>query len=448
MEATMSTYQKMLELISTKASSLQSSPNRYDELLEKIGDSRFVLLGESTHGSHEFYQARSEITERLITEKGFMAVAIEGDFPDVYRLHRYLQGEGKPNEWDKALNQFKRFPTWMWRNTTLLPFLTWLRNYNDNLAKPDKIGFYGLDLYSLQNSSKAVIKYLQHKDPDAALRAKERYASFNNGSSSQTYGYLVSSGMKKSCSKEVEEQLLELQCHEHIYTASGSLSARERYFYAIQNARLIKNSERYYRAMFESNISSWNLRDQHMAESFNALAAYLAKRFNRLAKIVIWAHNSHLGDARATEMSELGEVNLGQLLREQYGSTVYSIGFSTYTGTVTAASEWDAPPECKEVKPGLAGSYELLFHLVPYPNFLLNLNDIELETYLRYPRLQRAIGVIYSPDTERKSHYYFTRLPYQFDSIIHFDETSAVVPLEVSVNWEHEDISETYPSGI
>ncbi|MDF2529149.1 MAG: hypothetical protein K0Q57_29 [Gammaproteobacteria bacterium] len=443
----MSSYQKVLELISAKSIPLNRGPDRYKALIDKIGDARFILLGESTHGSHEFYQARAEITEKLITEKGFMAVAIEGDFPDVYRVDRYLQGEGKPTDWNKALSHFKRFPGWMWRNTSMPPFLTWLRQYNDVRAKQAKISMYGLDLYSMQSSARAVIQYLKHRDPEATKRAKERYSCFNHDNSAQTYGYLVNNGLKKSCFKEVEEQLLELQCHAHLYN-SGTLSSKERYFYAIQNARLIKNAERYYRAMFESNVSSWNLRDQHMAETFNVLAAHLAERFNRPAKIIVWAHNSHLGDARATEMSELGEINLGQLLREQYGSAVYSVGFSTYTGTVTAASEWDAPPECKEVKPGLANSYELMFHLTRYQNFLLDLNDSDLEPFLRFPRLQRAIGVIYSPETERSSHYFFTRLPYQFDSIIHFDETSAVIPLEVTVNWETEDVSETYPSGI
>ncbi|MDF2691542.1 MAG: hypothetical protein K0S29_1397, partial [Gammaproteobacteria bacterium] len=386
----MSSYQKMLELISAKAILLSNKQDRYQALMDKIGDARFILLGEASHGSHEFYQARAEITQKLISEKGFMAVAIEGDFPDAHQVHQYLQGKGKPSEWNQALSSFKRFPSWMWRNTSMPPFLTWLRQYNENLPKRAKIGFYGLDLYSLQDSVRSVIHYLQRRDPEAAKKAKQRYSLFNHGSSAQTYGYLVNNGLKKPCTKEVEEQLLELQCHSHIYTASGLLSAENLYFNAIQNARLIKNAERYYRAMFESNISSWNLRDQHMAETFNAIIAHLANRFNSPAKIVVWAHNSHLGDARATEMSELGEINLGQLLREQYGNAVYSIGFSTYSGTVTAASEWDAPPECKEVRPGLPSSYELLFHLTRYPNFLLDLNDPELEAYLRYPRLQRA----------------------------------------------------------
>jgi len=445
----MSGYHKLLELISNKAIPIKNGTSRYDALLDKIGDSRFVLLGEASHGSHEFYQARSEITERLISEKGFMAVAIEGDCPDTHKIHKYIQGHGCPNQWENSLEGFKRFPTWMWRNTTMLPFLTWLRHYNDDLPKRAKIGMYGLDIYSLDASIKAVIRYLQHRDLPAANRAKQRYSNLIHGNNhnAQNYGYLVNNGLKRSCTKEVDDQLLELQCHGHFFTASGSLSAKDNYFYAVQNARLIKNAERYYRAIFESNVSSWNLRDNHMAESFNALAAYLAEKHNKPAKIVVWAHNSHIGDARATEMSERGEINLGQLLREQYGSAVYSVGFSTYSGTVTAASEWDAPPECKEIRDGLPSSYEHIFHNTKHSNFLLDLNDLELENYLRYPRLQRAIGVIYSAETERNSHYYFARLPYQFDSIIHFDETTAVIPLEVTVNWQKEDLSETYPSG-
>jgi erythromycin esterase-like protein len=244
-------------------------------------------------------------------------------------------------------------------------------------------------------------------------------------------------GIRKSCVKEAVEQLIELQHHAFDYIRRDGLITEDEYFYAAQNARLVKNAENYYRTMFEGHASSWNVRDTHMAETLNILADHLENRFGKPAKIIVWAHNSHVGDARATEMGSQGEVNIGQLIREQHDTDVYLIGFSTYQGTVTAASEWDAPAECKDVNPGLEGSYEELFHHVKYGNFLLDLRSNEkLEHYLHIPRLQRAIGVIYQPEMERESHYFFTRLPYQFDSIIHFDQTTAVQPLNINIEWK------------
>jgi erythromycin esterase-like protein len=358
-----------------------------------------------------------------------MAVVIEGDWPDTYNIHRYLQGKSSKNNWQDALVNFKRFPTWMWRNKTLPPFLQWLRNYNDNLSPSQKIGFYGMDLYSLNASMEAVISYLSTVDEEAAKHARLRYGCFDHiKTDPQTYGYLASMGLKKSCVKESVEQFLEIQHHAMNYIQHDG---NDEYFYAAQNARLVKNAEHYYRSMFEGHISSWNIRDQHMAETVNVLADHLENRFHIPAKIIIWAHNSHVGDARATEVSERGEINIGQLLREQHDRGTYLIGFSTNHGTVTAASDWDKPAECKKVNPGLDGSYEKLFHQIFCENFLLNLRgNQEIEHYLHIPRLQRAIGVIYRPETERASHYFFTKLPYQFDSIIHFDKTTAVKSLD------------------
>lgn len=427
-------YQKLINIINNDAKELSNQNNDYSILLDKIGDSRFVLLGEATHGTHEFYQARIEITQELINKKNFMAVVIEGDWPDTYGIHRYLQGKSAKNNWQDALMNFKRFPIWMWRNKTLPPFLQWLRNYNDGISLSQKIGFYGMDLYSLNSSMEAVINYLSTVDEEAAKHARLRYACFDHiKTDPQTYGYLTSVGIKKSCIKESVEQFLEIQHHAMDYIQHDG---NDEYFYAAQNARLVKNAEHYYRSMFEGHIPSWNIRDQHMAETINVLADHLENRFNKPAKIIIWAHNSHIGDARATEVSERGEVNIGQLVREQHDRDTYLIGFSTNHGTVTAASDWDEPAECKNINPGLEGSYEELFHQVSYKNFLLNLRgNKELEHYLHIPRLQRAIGVIYRPETERESHYFFTKLPYQFDAIIHFDKTTAVEPLDVNDGW-------------
>lgn len=430
----MSVQDKLLRIINNYTFSLDSELP-YAKLLNDIGGARFVLIGEASHGTKEFYQKRIEITQELILHKNFDAVVIEGDWPDVYPIHRYIQGEGEASNDKKALENFQRFPRWMWRNQTMLPFIRWLRKRNDQLSSHNKTAFYGLDLYSLNASMQAVISYLNEVDPEGAARAKQRYACFDNLQlDPQVYGYLVNSGAKESCIKEAIEQLLELQFHTYEAMLQDGLSAEEEHFSAMQNARLIKNAENYYRSMFLDHISSWNLRDQHMFETFNSISDHIEDRIDRPAKIIVWAHNSHVGDARATEMGERGELNIGQLIREQNPTSTYNIGFSTYTGTVTAASDWDAPPQCKNVNPGMKGSYEALFHELDLQNFMLILRgNKELEHYLNLPRLQRAIGVIYRPDTERASHYFFTKLPYQFDTIIHLDQTTAVQPLDVEI---------------
>lgn len=423
----MDIQQKLIAILNDSAKPFTAASD-HSALLKKIGDARFVMIGEASHGTHEFYQTRIEITEQLIKKKGFMAVAIEGDWPDVYQIHRYLNGRNHPDNLEEALDGFKRFPTWMWRNSTIPPFLKWLRDYNDKLASPNKVGFYGLDLYSMNTSMQAVIQYLMKTDPKAAAEAKSRYACFDHMNvDPQMYGYLASSRAKKSCLDEVIAELCELQhlAFKHIH--------EDDYFFATQNARVVKNAESYYRSMFNDHVSSWNIRDHHMTETLNVLADHLEHQFKKPAKIIVWAHNSHVGDARATEMGERGEVNIGQLVREQHTDT-YSIGFSSYEGTVTAASNWDEPAQCKKIVPALPGSYEELFHQLQYKNFILNLTGNEdLDHWLKIPRLQRAIGVIYRPETERQSHYFFTHLPYQFDTIIHLDRTTAVQPLKPNI---------------
>lgn len=422
-------YEEFIIELNKSIEPITEQADKYATLLEKIGEARYVLIGEATHGTHEFYRARIEITQELIKKKGFTAIAIEGDWPDAYQIHRYIQGKGSDEK--EALQGFQRFPTWMWRNATIPPFLKWLRDYNDQLTPQEKIGFYGLDLYSLYSSAQAVIAYLEKVDPDAANRAKLRYGCFDHLTiDPQTYGYLTSMGIKKPCIKEVIEELLDLQHHALEYIHKDGLAAEDEYFYIIQNARVLKDAEKYYRSMFEGHVLSWNVRDTHMAETFNILNDHLENRSGKPAKIVVWAHNSHVGDARATEMGESGEVNIGQLIREQHDADTYTIGFSTYDGFVTAASKWGGLAERKSINPGLEGSYEHLFHQLKYKNFLLHLTkNKHLEHLLDIYRLQRAIGVVYCPETERMSHYYFTRLPYQFDSIIHFDTTTALKPI-------------------
>jgi erythromycin esterase-like protein len=418
--------------------------------MDLIGDARFVLIGEASHGTHEFYQQRAEITKRLIQEKGFTAVAVEADWPDAYRVNRYVRGIGDDTTSADALAGFDRFPAWMWRNTEVVNFIDWLREYNNALPQnATKAGFYGLDLYSLHTSVEAVLSYLDKIDPEAAKRARYRYSCFEHfGEDTQGYGYAASFGLTESCQKKVINELLELQHRAGEYALADGQEAEDEYFYAEQNARLIKNAEEYYRSMFRGRVSSWNLRDRHMAETLDHLVTHLDKQRNR-TKVVLWAHNSHLGDARATDMGDAGELNVGQLVRERYGRDAVLVGLTTYSGTVTAASNWGAPPERKRVRPGISGSYEALFHETGLPRFLLTLrSDDKAATALHKRRLERAIGVIYLPETERVSHYFHARLPDQFDAVLHFDETRALEPLERTSHWEKGEVPETFPSSL
>src|SRR5213080_503749 len=434
------------ELVREVAQPFTGSANDYDVLLDLIGDSRIVLLGEASHGTHEFYFERAAITKRLIAEKGFTLLAIEADWPDASRAHRYVRGTSADVNANEALSGFRRFPTWMWRNTVVVEFVEWLHEFNRGLGpKKAKAGFYGMDLYSLHASIDAVLSYLQKVDPDAAKRARLRYSCFDHFSREpQEYGYAATAGATESCEDAVVEQLAELQRRAGEFLSRDGEMAAEELFFAEQNARLVKNAEQYYRSMFRGRASSWNLRDRHMVETIEALVAHL--NGSRQPKAIIWAHNSHLGDARATEMSQHGELNVGQLIRERFGSEAVLIGFSTDHGTVTAASEWGARAERKRVRPALQGSYEKLFHETGLPRFWINLRDADKTIdVLHEPRLERAIGVIYRPETERLSHYFQARLPEQFDAVIHIDETHAVEPLERTSIWDEGELPETYP---
>jgi erythromycin esterase-like protein len=411
----------------------------YDALIDAIGDASLVLIGEASHGTHEFYEQRANITKLLIERKGFHAVAAEADWPAALRVHRYVNGESDDDSADAALGDFTRFPAWMWRNTVMVDFVEWLKDRN--------AGFFGIDLYSLHASIEAVLAYLDEIDPEAARRARTRYACFEHfGHDPQEYGYASTAGIIESCEDDVVKQLLELRANAAEYARRDGKVAEDEFFFAEQNARLTLNAERYYRSMFRGRVSSWNLRDQHMTETIEELMRHLGKRV-RNPKIVVWAHNSHLGDARATEMGQQGEWNVGQLVRERFGDQSYLIGFSTYEGSVTAASDWDGPAERKRVRPGMKNSYELLFHETGQPHFWLNLREPALQSELRNERLQRAIGVIYLPRTERHSHYFHARLAQQFDAMLHFDVTTAVRPLERESAWV-EEIAETYPTGL
>jgi len=438
----------LIEAVQTAAHPLRGAADDYDALLECIGDARFVLIGAASHGTHEFYRERAQITKRLIREKGFDAVAIEADWPDAYRVNRYVRGRGDDAEAIDAMEGFKRFPTWMWRNADVLDFVGWLRNHNDSKRPGQaKVGFYGLDLYSLHASMEAVVAYLDKVDPQAANRARQRYACFDMyGEDVQAYGHATGLHLGHSCENEVITQLIELRRNAAEYAHKDGRLVEDDHFFAEENARLVRDAEHYYRTMYRGEVSSWNLRDRHMAETLESLVGFLG-RGGSATKVIVWAHNSHLGDARATQMGVRGEWNLGQLVRQRYAHDAILVGCTTYEGTVTAASDWDAPAERIRVRPALPGSYEALFHDADLERFLLILRGHRVAG-LGEPRLERAIGVIYRPETERISHYFHASLPVQFDAVLHFDRTRAVEPLERTALWQKGEVPETFPSGV
>ena len=438
----------MIETIKNKAVRIEYISEVKEEILTNIGDAEFVLIGEASHGTQEFYKYRAEITKKLIEEKEFSAIAVEADFPDAYRVNRFLRGEGNDKTAVESLRDFQRFPLWMWRNSVVLEFVEWLKNHSEKLNKQRRVGFYGIDLYSLHSSVEAVLKYLEKTDAEAARRARYRYSCFDHyGESAQSYGYAAGFDLSKTCENEVVRQLSDLRRRAFDYMNRDGFVARDEYFYAEQNARLVKNAEEYYREMFRGRVSSWNLRDRHMSETIDALYAHLQTQ-DLPAKIVVWAHNSHLGDARATEMGKRGEWNVGQLVRENHPNNTYNLGFMTYTGTVAASDNWNEAAQIKKVQEGLKGSFEKLFHDSGISNFFLDLRDREIYDALNKPLLERAIGVIYRPQTERSSHYFFADLPNQFDGIIHFDQTRAVEPLDKIANQSTQDAPETFPEGV
>ena len=441
------------EVVARSAVDAPSGMPPREALEEIVGDARIVLIGESSHGTHEFYRARSDITKWLIQEKGFCAVAAEADWPDAYRVNRYVRGLGDDASAERALSGFERFPAWMWRNAVVRDFVDWLHAHNARRRSSDErqTGFYGLDLYSLHRSMREVIDYLENVDPTAAARARERYACFDHTSADdgQAYGFAAAFGAGLSCERQVIEQLVDMQRSALEHARRDGLLAEDEQFYAQQNAQTVRNAESYYRAMFGGRVTSWNLRDKHMAQTLQALLTHLDRDDGEPARIVVWAHNSHVGDARATEVGSDGQLTLGQLARERYGDESRLIGFTTYTGTVTAASEWGGPAERKFVRPALNGSVEEFFHEVDNPEFLVS-SAISRDAAepLDVVRLGRAIGVIYLPATERQSHYYHVRPGDQFDAIIHIDETTALEPLEVTSLWVAGETPETFPTGL
>lgn len=390
-------------------------------LLEQIGDAQVVLLGEATHGTSEFYRMRARITTELVIRRGFNIVAIEGDWPDAAQVDRYVGGldfhsPGGP--------PFTRFPSWMWRNQETAELIEWLRAHNELVRDPRvRVGFYGLDLYSLYKSLDAVLRYLDDADPKAAAIARRRYACLSPWERDPAlYGRAALSRGYAECERPVVAVLSDLLERRLEYANADG----DRFFDAEGNARLVAAAEEYYRVMYYGGPASWNLRDQHMFDTLERLLAHRGPE----AKAIVWAHNSHVGDARATEMGAArGEHNIGQLCRQALGNAAFNVGFGTHTGTVAAATDWGGPMELKTVRPSHPSSYERLFHEAGVPACSLALRHPARDSVreeLGTPRLERAIGVIYRPETELQSHYFQAALPWQFDAYIWFDETRAL----------------------
>jgi protein-L-isoaspartate(D-aspartate) O-methyltransferase len=421
---TSSTDRSLSQLVRENLEPLESLDRpSFDALLDRIGDARVVLLGESTHGTSEFYRMRARITQALIERRGFDFVAIEGDWPDAARVDEYVQGE--PPRSLVEFTPFARFPQWMWRNAEMLQFVDWLREHNLHQPRTGRVGFHGLDLYSMFTSMAVVLRYLDEVDPSAARVARERYGTLTPWQKDPAaYGRAVLVGRYQSSESAVVAQLRELLDQRLQYVRKDG----RRFFDAAQNARLVADAERYYRAMYYASMTSWNLRDGHMFNTLESLLEYYGPE----SRGVVWEHNSHVGNAKATEMSLRGELNLGQLCRERLGARTYSIGLSTDHGTVAAAAHWGDSLELMRVRPAHVGSYERVCHDTGVAAFHLPLRSPrrrELRDELAEPRRERAIGAVYRPETELESHYFYASLPQQFDELIWFDETRAVEPL-------------------
>lgn len=429
-------------LVRNLADAAESFPSietaELNPLLARIGSARIVLLGEATHGTSEFYKMRERITRELIVRKGFRFIAIEADWPDAARVDHYVRHfQHPPSEW----TAFARFPTWMWRNTEVRDFVSWLRKHNGTVEKGKRVAFHGLDLYSLYDSIRSVLNYLDEVDPESGKVARERYGCLTPWQRDPaTYGHAALTGSYPTWENDVVRTLTDLLAKRRAYAEHDG----ERFLDAAQNARLVANAERYYRIMYYGSRASWNLRDGHMFETLKNLLTFHGAG----SKAIVWAHNSHVGNAGATEMSARGEYNIGQLCRREFGDHAYLIGFGTHNGTVAAASEWGGPMEIKTVRPALPNSYERLCHATGLARFMLGLRgrgDLCGPAGLGKERLERAIGVIYRPETEMASHYFRANLPQQFDEYVWFDDTHAVTPLDTA---EVKGLPDTYPFGV
>ncbi len=434
----MATITRLAERIRERAHPLRDAPN-LDPLLERVGKARCVLLGEASHGTSEYYSWRTRISERLIREKGFSFIAVEGDWPDCYEVNRYVRGlPGSAHGAREALGVFRRWPTWMWANEEVAELVEGLQHLNDGLPEGERIGFYGLDVYSLWESLEGVMEYLQREHPDAVEAGRRAYSCFEPyGGSAREYARATAL-VPTSCENEVVEMLSELLRGAAEHPEDGS----EAHFAAEQNALVARNAERYYRAMIGGGASSWNVRDRHMAETLRRLL----DRHGPDAKAIVWEHNTHVGDARFTDMAANGLLNVGQLVRERWGEEeVVLVGFGSHRGTVIAARQWGAPMERMPVPPAREGSWEDALHRAGEEDRLLVFSGPESKELLE-ERDHRAIGVVYDPAFERYGNYVPTLLPRRYDAFVYLDETHTLRPLHAPWSGEPEE-PETFPSG-
>jgi erythromycin esterase len=417
------------------------NPTDLDPLMARIGDARFVLLGEASHGTSEFYTRRAEISRRLIVEKGFQFIAVEGDWPPCDRLDAFIKDRGDTGaDARDVLSAFDRWPSWMWANEEIADFAEWLREHNANQPDSRQVGFHGLDVYSLWDSLYEVMAYLRRVDPTAIDAARRAFRCFEPyGEEAQEYARATTRLVPESCELEVTSLLAQIRRKAPLYREDDRWAA----FRAEQNALVVKDAEAYYRAMVRGGPESWNIRDRHMGETLERLA----RHYGPNCRGIVWEHNTHVGDARFTDMAGDGMVNVGQLARERWGeSHVVLAGFATHRGTVIAGKAWDAPAERMKVPEGRPGSWDDLLHRAGDRDKLLILNGHAGSSPLLETRGQRAIGVVYHPESEHLGNYVPTILPRRYDAILYIDETHALNPLPVLIE-PHEEIPETYPSG-
>jgi erythromycin esterase len=433
-------FNKIVQLLKDSTSPLENSGD-LDPLIDYIGDAKYVLLGEASHGTHEYYTWRAKITQRLIQEKGFSFIGVEGDWPDCYRLNRFAKGyQQSGKDTLSVLNEFKRWPTWMWANWEIIAFIDWLKVFNENLPSAKRIGFYGLDVYSFRESMEAIIQYLKKNDPEAlkvAIKAMQCFEPYGEDEG-QTYAR-ASAFVPELCEKEVLHLLTEIREKAEKYNSDP-----ENVMSTEQNAFITRNAEKYYRAMIKRGSASWNIRDHHMVSTLERLMKYHGND----AKTVVWEHNTHIGDARATSMESEGMVNVGQLLREQYSQEgVVTVGFGSYKGSVIAGRNWGDAMRKIKVPDAVEGSWEHAFHLANNgQNRLLLMNKLKEENSLSSYIGHRAIGVVYNPEHERFGNYVPSILPKRYDAFIFLDETSALHPIHILP--EGNQIPDTYPFGM
>jgi erythromycin esterase len=420
-------------------------PEDLDPLLERIGEARYVLLGEASHGTHEYYTWRAEISRRLILEKGFRFLAVEGDWPDCCRIDRYIRHvPGAGDSARQVLSTFDRWPTWMWANQEVAELAEWLREHNRGKDPERQVRFYGLDVYSLWDSMRAVMRYLEHTDPELARRARWAYGCFDPYLEDVQEYARATRWVPTSCEAEVVSTLVELRRRAAELQSRDGRVAREAYFDAEQNALIVRNAEEYYRLMVRGGPDSWNARDLHMVTTLERLMEFHGPD----AKAIVWEHNTHIGDARATDMARTGLLNVGQVVRERHGGDgVVLVGFGSHRGSVIAAREWEAPMERMPVPEARPGSWEDLFHTAGSTNRLVLLDPERMPEDWHISRGHRAIGVVYHPEYEAFGNYVFTVLPRRYDAFLYLDETRALEPLHLLPHEAHEP-PETYPSGV